>query len=235
MSIVNASAAELADRAALEATRAGLELRQGASGPRLCLMGGPCVVPDGHLLANPRRGRDPLWRAVLGGSDGVIDATAGLGADAFHLAAKGARVIALERSAALAFLLSTTLARAAAGEFGAAALEAAARVTLVQGDAVGLMAGLPPSGVVYLDPMFPTAEHGSAAPPKGMAVLRRLFAAAQEELSAEDELALLGAARSVARRRVAVKRPLRAPPLGGVQPSGAIEGRTVRYDLYAPL
>ena len=63
----------------------------------------------------------------------------------------------------------------------------------------------------------------------------RLFAGGEDALTAEEEATLLAAARRAAGQRVVVKRPRKAEPLGGVQPSGSIEGRTVRYDLYAPL
>ena len=74
---------------------------------------------------------------------------------------------------------------------------------------------------------------GSAAPPKGMAVLRRLFAEDEQDLA--EESALLRAARATAAKRVVVKRALRAAPLAQVPPSGSLRGRTVRYDLYAPF
>lgn len=252
----------LAEEAVAAARRAGLELRRGPAGLELRVPGGPAVVAAGELLARPRPGaRDPLWRATLGGAGSMIDATAGLGADAFHLAAKGAaadppadaaqegdepspdapggptaepRVTMIERSAVLCALLADALARAAAGQLGPAARRAASRVRLLHGDAAELLGATLTADVVYLDPMFPSGRHGSAAPPKGMAVLRRLFAGEQEP-SREEEQALLAAARAAAGRRVAVKRPSRAGPLGGVQPSGSLDGRTVRYDLYPPL
>ena len=51
-----------------------------------------------------------------------------------------------------------------------------------------------------------------------------------------DAEALLPVARRAATRRVVVKRPHHAPPLGaeGAAPSGSVKGKLVRYDLYAP-
>jgi len=230
------TATELLVRAEQAAALAGLELRRDDSGLlELALPGGPAVSAAAALLERPRPGgADPLWRATLAGRELIVDATAGLGSDAFHLAAKGASVTLIERSPVLAALLSDALGAARSGHFGAGAAGAAQRLTLVEGDATLLLAGqgAPTAGVVYLDPMFGGVA-GSAAPPKGMAVLRRLFA--EEETLIEDEAMLLHAARAAAGRRVVVKRALRAPSLGQVAASGSLRGRTVRYDLYAPL
>ena len=96
-----------------------------------------------------------------------------------------------------------------------------------------LEVGAVAADVIYLDPMF--ADAGSkAAPPKGMAVLRMLFAG-EDELTDEAGHTLLTAARRAARRRVVVKRALKASPLAGESPSGSITGRTVRFDVYPPL
>jgi len=183
-------------------------------------------------------GRDLLARALLtgqpGGPPGVVDATAGLGADGFHLAALGHRVVMIEREPLLAVLLEDALSRALAGELGATAAAAAGRVTLVEGDARDYLASMQAStAIVYLDPMFPS-KSGRGLTGKGMNTLRleqqRDPAAAQAE-----DATLLAAARAHASRRVVVKRPLRGEPLGKLAPSGSLRGRTVRYDLYAPL
>lgn len=220
-------------RAAADA--AGLRLQPGANGLlALSLADGTSVQAAGPLLATPRPGaHDPLWRAVLAGRERIIDATAGLGADAFHLAGKGANVTLIERSPVLTALLADALAAANAGRLGEAAAAAAARIELLHGDAVDLLTGEAPlrAAVVYLDPMFGGVT-GSSAPPKAMAVLRRLLPAESEPAAAQ--LGLLEAARAAASRRVVVKRALKATPLAGVEPSGSLRGRTVRYDLYAP-
>lgn len=183
----------------------------------------------------PRPGRDLLWRAVLAGSARIVDATAGLGADAFHLAAKGAEVAMIERSPILVDLLADALNRAAAGELGERAQLAAQRLTLVSGDAREVLAEHERLGkveVVYLDPMFPRHDRRERSlPGKGMAALRDAVGV----VPTEDESALLTAARAAARRRVVVKRPLGAEPLAGVRPSGSLSGSTTRYDIYAPL
>lgn len=227
--------AALREEARLVADRAGLLLRATPEGLELARADGLATRAAGELLARPRQGdRDPLWRSVLAGKGSVVDATAGLGADAFHLAAKGASVTMIERSPVLAALLDDAIRRAVSGALGAGATKAALRLRLLVGEAATLLADPElAADVVYLDPMFAT-EGGKAAPPKGMALLRALFAAEGSSSQAADER-LLDAARRAAAKRVVVKRSLRAEPLAGARPSGAISGRTVRYDLYPPL
>ena len=48
----------------------------------------------------------------------------------------------------------------------------------------------------------------------------------------EDAATLLEKARCIARRRVVVKRPRLAKPLGGQKPPACVTGKTTRYDIY---
>ncbi len=176
-------------------------------------------------------GRGQLIARACGLAKGVtpsvVDATAGLGRDAFVLATLGAEVLMVERVAAIAALLEDGLARASDDTDTA---EIAARLRLAHGDAgrelAALVAG---SGVapqvIHLDPMFPHREK-SALVKKEM----RLF----RELAGDDADAprLLEAALDVATHRVVVKRPRKAPPIEGPAPRHVLEGKTSRYDLY---
>jgi 16S rRNA (guanine1516-N2)-methyltransferase len=137
------------------------------------------------------------------------------------LAARGYRVIALERSPLVAALLADGLARS--GDHAVLG-----RIELVVGDALNLIPTLPLADIILLDPMFP--ERGkSALKDKGMRALRALVG------DDPDASALLALARRHVGRRVVVKRPLAAEPLAGPAPSGAILGTTVRFDIYPPL
>ncbi len=215
---------------------APVELRIGPDGLALRTPDGTTVRAATERLTMPRRGKDLLGRAIgrgpgERGGEEVVDATAGLGADAFHLAASGFRVTLVERVPVVAALLEDALERARRGELGEAARIAAARAALEAGDARGLLARRRESGalpsVVLLDPMYP--KRGKAAlPGKGMALFRELVGDDQ------DAPALLEDALATATRRVVVKRPHNAPELGGIKPSGSLRGSTTRYDLYAP-
>lgn len=170
--------------------------------------------------AGGRGGREPLLRAVGPGAD-VIDATAGWGGDAGVLAAAGRHVVMIERHPVLALVLADALER-----WRAARRPAADRLALVVGDARVLLATMR-ADVVLLDPMYPS--RGKAAR-KGedLVLARRLVG------DDADQGDLLAAARAAARRRVVVKRPRGAPVLAGRAPTGAVVGRTTRYDLYPP-
>ena len=180
---------------------------------------GPLYVDFGSRDAARRRDagrRLPLARAIGVKPDerpSVLDATAGLGRDAYTLAALGCRVVALERSALFAALLRDGLKRAGSD------------MQLVVGDASEYMAALADDerpDVVYLDPMFPERRK-SAAVKKEMQYM-------QELLGEDNAAALFEAARKCALQRVVVKRPVHAPELA--PPNHTFKGKTVRFDVY---
>ncbi|WP_375737587.1 class I SAM-dependent methyltransferase [Pseudomonas boanensis] len=154
----------------------------------------------------------------------VLDATAGLGRDAFVLASLGCEMTLIERQPLIAALLEDGLARAA-GDLDVAAI--AARMRLLNGNAIELMRGWQGEApqVIYLDPMFPHRDK-SALVKKEMRLFRPLVGDDQ------DAPALLEAALALASHRVVVKRPRKAPIIAGTKPSYALEGKSSRYDIY---
>jgi len=154
----------------------------------------------------------------------VLDATAGLGRDAFVLASLGCDMTLIERQPLIAALLEDGLARAKGDrEVG----PIVAHMRLLQGNAIELMsrwAEAPPQ-VIYLDPMFPHRDK-SALVKKEMRLFRPLVGDDQ------DAPALLAAALALASHRVVVKRPRKAPCIEGPKPSYALEGKSSRYDIY---
>jgi 16S rRNA (guanine1516-N2)-methyltransferase len=77
--------------------------------------------------------------------------------------------------------------------------------------------------------MFPHPGR-KAAPAKEMRALQQLLG----EHDAAADAALFEWARQQPVRRVVVKRPLKAPPLGRVAPHHTLRGRSVRFDVYQP-
>lgn len=152
----------------------------------------------------------------------VLDATAGLGRDAFTLAALGAQVTLVERQRLLVALLRDALTRVGAEP---ASVDIAERMELIEADALDLLRGDRRWDVVHLDPMYPHRGK-DALPQKEMQILR--------ELSGGDADAghLLEPALAVCRRRVVVKRPLHAPFLGERAPAFQLKGTQARYDVY---
>ncbi|MFH7321488.1 class I SAM-dependent methyltransferase [Desulfurivibrio sp. D14AmB] len=210
-------------------TEQRLELRQlaaGAPGPVYVELIGETM---GYRLRHGG-GKQALARAVgLKGQSRptVIDATAGLGRDAFILADLGCRVHMIERSPAIHALLADGLKRAAAAD-PAIATMINQRIRLLLGNAIDLLAqrSFPAAEVIYLDPMFPGREK-SALVKKEMRLLRLV---AGEDLDAE---LLLARALTRAQSRVVVKRPRLAPPLSGpVPPNYSLAGKSSRFDIY---
>lgn len=157
------------------------------------------------------------------GEGHVIDATAGLGQDAFILACAGWHVTLQEQSAAVHALLADGLQRAARAE-DEGLRQVVGRMTLCEpGDAVSRLAQLPSAEVIYLDPMFPEREK-SARVKKNRFLLQRLHGDEGQGAGLLDAALALTA-------KVVVKRPRLAPPLGQ-KPSSQIQGKTSRFDIY---
>ena len=153
----------------------------------------------------------------------IVDATAGLGRDAFLLASAGATITMLERSVEVHALLKDALARAAAESPELA--EVVARLTLIHGDARRLLPELAPD-VVIVDPMHP-ARRNTALVKQEMRLLSGLVGAD------EDSDELMRVALAAARERVVLKWPLRAAPLlAAPKPSHQFAGKTVRYEVF---
>ncbi|WP_410497946.1 class I SAM-dependent methyltransferase [Chitinibacter sp. S2-10] len=164
----------------------------------------------------------------------VLDATAGLGRDAFVLASLGCQITLIERTPVAYLLLKDGLRRA---QQDTHTTEIAARMALHFGDGrewlneraagTGLLAAQQ-FDVVYLDPMFP--EPGKRAKSKkDMAAFQTLIG------GDEDSDALLAPARQIALKRVTVKRPRLAPHLAGIKPDFVLEGESTRFDGYLPI
>ncbi len=193
-----------------------------------------CVDFVSGAVAHRRRfggGRGQLIARACGLARGltpsVVDATAGLGRDAFVLASLGAEVLLIERVPAIFALLEDGLARALADADTRAIAE---RMHLVMGDAThrleALVAKTPVAPqVVHLDPMFPHRDK-SALVKKEMRLFRQLAG------DDPDAPRLLEAALDLATHRVVVKRPRGAAPIEGPRPRHVLEGKTSRYDLY---
>nr|WP_113869518.1 16S rRNA (guanine(1516)-N(2))-methyltransferase RsmJ [Brenneria salicis]NMN93286.1 16S rRNA (guanine1516-N2)-methyltransferase [Brenneria salicis ATCC 15712 = DSM 30166]RLM31611.1 16S rRNA (guanine(1516)-N(2))-methyltransferase [Brenneria salicis ATCC 15712 = DSM 30166] len=156
----------------------------------------------------------------------VVDATAGLGRDAFVLASLGCHVRMLERHPVVAALLDDGLRRGYQdAEIGPWLRE---RLTLLHASSQTALSDItPPPDVVYLDPMFPHRQK-SALVKKEMRVFQSLVGAD------EDADALLAPARALAKKRVVVKRPDYAPPLASVAAQSTLETKSHRFDFYLP-
>lgn len=199
------------ERGIKRATPLQVDFVSGAVGHRLRFGGG-----RGQDIAKAmglRAGKTPV----------IIDATAGLGRDAFMLASLGAQVTLIERSATMHALLTDGMARAenAGGEFA----EIIARMTLLHGDAKDLIPTLNGEAIL-IDPMHPP-RHNSALVKQELRQVREIVGADN------DALALMQVALNHARNRVVLKWPAKGAPMAGLRPfTHQIKGKSTRYDVF---
>ncbi|MFS1923811.1 class I SAM-dependent methyltransferase [Vibrio breoganii] len=162
----------------------------------------------------------------------VLDATAGLGRDAFVLASLGCKVQMIERNPVVAALLDDGLCRAKLDpEIGGWVSE---RMSLLHASSLDALSQLAEDNefqrpdVIYLDPMYPHPENKkkSAQIKKEMRVFQTLVGPDQ------DADGLLEPALQLATKRVIVKRPDYANWLNEKKPSMAIETKKNRFDVY---
>ncbi|HAW92049.1 MULTISPECIES: class I SAM-dependent methyltransferase [unclassified Arsukibacterium] len=152
----------------------------------------------------------------------VLDATAGLGRDAFVLASLGATVTLVERNPAVAALLADGLRRAVADPMLSSV---AGRMQLCHCPAIQALKNSAAVDVVFLDPMFPARE-------KSAQVKKEMRAFHDVVGSDHDADNLLAPAWQLAEKRVVVKRPGYADYLAGQQPTMSISGKNNRFDVY---
>lgn len=217
----------------VELTQPQLLLTESGLSLNLPDVGKPLFIDfTGGKLAHRRRfggGRgQPLAKAIglkAGHNPTVIDATAGLGRDAFVLATLGCKIDLLEHQPILAALLEDALQRATADPSTA---EITARMRLYATNSLSYLDRLSREDypeVIYLDPMYPERDK-NALVKKDMQILHQLVGADQNA----DELLLLALKRCD--KRVVVKRPSKAPTLAGLKANYTLNSKNTRYDVY---
>lgn len=211
------------------------------AGVRLGSEGEACLVfPDGRKLCidlseknkgygkNLRGLRELLARACgLQRKDPVvIDATFGLGRDAWTLIRLGAEVWACEREPLLTELFQRAMA------LGPAALTSRLHLLNTRAEEFFLssqgQALRERAPFVYLDPMFPESKK-TALPGLEMQLFRSWLGADEEGAHCLFQQALDYA--PFPEGRVVVKRPLKGPLLAE-KPLHQLKGTSVRYDVY---
>ena len=178
-----------------------------------------------HRVTNGRLQHEMLIRAAKSDKPGrkAIDATAGMGEDAFLLAAQGYEVTLFEQNPVIAVLLKDALRRA---KKHPVLKDIASRMNLVQDTSVeGMSKLLHPVDVIYLDPMFPARKKSSLINKK-LQLIQKL------EPPCSEETDLFDAAISARPSKIIVKRPLQSEFLAGRKPSYTLNGKAIRYDCY---
>lgn len=157
----------------------------------------------------------------------ILDATAGLGRDAFVLASKGCRVTLIERSPLIFVLLKDALTRA---HNNRDIREIVERMSAINMDAETYLNSetLPQFDMIYLDPMYPERKK-SALVKKEMQIFQHLLGK-KEKVKELFQLAL-----DRAKHRVVVKRPLKGEYLNNLKPEFFIKGKSIRFDVYLSI
>ena len=178
----------------------------------------------GEQHSYPAPKKDLLAHAVGKKTKTVVDATTGWAQDSLALFRMGYSLQCIERSPLMAVLIADGFSRLAQKDW--MKQRGLQPPPLHHGDAIALLTQLPePPDCIYLDPMFPTKRKKSALPKKAMTVLRELLG---DDL---DRDALFAAAWQATGKRVVVKSPDYAEPMGG-KPSECYQGKLLRYDVY---
>lgn len=189
-----------------------------------CILRGDFTKMLPRLIPNNLNHELLIKAAKLKGVPGpltAVDATAGLGEDAFLLAGAGFQVHLYERDSIVAALLYDALRRGAENPDLAPIL---ARMELHMEDSITALPQMVPSpDIVVLDPMFPQRQKSG--------LIKKKFQLLQQlEQPCMDEYPLLNAAFSCCPRRIIIKRPLKGPYLAGRKPSYTLKGNSIRYD-----
>jgi 16S rRNA (guanine1516-N2)-methyltransferase len=154
----------------------------------------------------------------------VVDATVGWGQDSLAMFRMGYQVTSIERNPIMAELLADAYRRLGGQDW--VKQLGLSIPKLIQGDAIEVLAQLAyKPDCIYLDPMFRPKRKQSALTKKPLRVLRELVG------DDDDKEQLFAAALQNGGKRVVVKSPDYAEPLGG-KPNESFQGKLLRYDVY---
>jgi len=193
------------------------------------------LLKKGGLMVDiePRQGEQRSWPAPKEGALAqaigrktrtVVDATTGWAQDSLHIFRMGYELTCIERSPVMLELLADAFLR----------LEQLSWVKslvlpipeLMSGNAIDILPQLAQApDCIYIDPMFPAKRKKSALPKKSMLILRDLLG---DDM---DREVLFEAALSSTAKKVVVKSPSYAEPLGG-KPAQSFNSKLLRYDVY---
>ena len=156
----------------------------------------------------------------------IIDATAGLGYDAFILASLGANVTLIERSEKIYDLLKAAISEAKL--YGGEISKIVNRMNLLFGDSKYILPNIAPE-VILIDTMYKDRKK-SALVKNDMRLVREVVG------SDSDHVELINVALNNASKRVVIKQPRYAETLDNIKGcSHQILGKTIRYDVYVTL
>ena len=153
----------------------------------------------------------------------IVDATAGLGYDAFILASLGAKVTLIERSDKMYEILQNGINEGVS--FGGEIEKIINRMELLFGDSRDILPKLSPE-VIMIDTMYKDRKK-TALVKNNMRLVREIVG------PDSDYVELLKVALNSAKNRVVLKQPRYAEPIKEIRKySHQILGKTIRYDIF---
>ena len=153
----------------------------------------------------------------------IVDATAGLGYDAFILASLGVKVTLIERSEKMYEILQNGINEGVS--FGGEIEKIINRMDLLFGDSKDILPKLSPE-VIMIDTMYKDRKK-TALVKNNMRLVRDIVG------PDSDYIELLEVALSCAKNRVVLKQPRYADPIKEIgKCSHQILGKTIRYDIF---
>ena len=156
----------------------------------------------------------------------IIDATAGLGYDAFILASLGANVTLIERSEKIYDLLKAAISESKL--YGGEISNIVNRMNLLFWDSKDILPNIAPE-VILIDTMYKDRKK-SALVKNDMRLVREVVG------SDSDHVELINVALNNASKRVVIKQPRYAETLDNIKGcSHQILGKTIRYDVYVTI
>lgn len=154
----------------------------------------------------------------------ILDATAGLGRDAFIFFSYGCEVTMIERHPIIAILLYDGLLRSYQNHHIKHLIQK--KMHLIYNTSLNIHTlNITQPDVIYLDPMFP--------PIKKKSLSKKTIRTIQNLVGYEtDSNDLLLTCISFAKKRVVVKRPKKSNYLANIQPNYIINTKKHRFDIY---
>lgn len=193
------------------------------------------LLKKGGLMVDiePRQGEQRSWPAPKEGALAqaigrktrtVVDATTGWAQDSLHIFRMGYDLSCIERSPVMLELLADAFLRLESVDWVQRLGLSVPK--LMAGNAIDILPQLTYApDCIYIDPMFPAKRKKSALPKKSMLILRDLLG---DDM---DKEALFEVALQATAKKVVVKSPDYALPLGG-KPAESFKSKLLRYDVY---
>ena len=188
-----------------------------------------CSFIEGPILHRLKYGKgrgQNLSRAVgmkYNKNRNIIDATAGLGYDAFILASLGAKVTLIERSEKMHEILQNGINEGVS--FGGEIKKIINRMDLLFGDSKDILPKLSPE-VIMIDTMYKDRKK-RALVKNNMRLVREIVG------PDSDYVELIKVALDCAKNRVVLKQPRYADPIKEIKKcSHQILGKSIRYDVF---